>query len=41
MVIKYKFGEDEYRRFVEEFGNRKTVKKVRLIEELQRALFAA
>jgi virulence-associated protein VapD len=41
MVSKYSFGEKDYHRFVEEFGGRKAVKKVKLIEELQRALFVA
>jgi hypothetical protein len=41
MVGKYAFGEKEYQRFVEEFGGRKPFKKVKLIEELQRALFVA
>jgi hypothetical protein len=41
MVKKYKFGEEDYLRFIEEFGGRKIAKNVRLIEELQRALFVA
>ena len=41
MVTQFKFGEDDYKRFVREFGSLKTAKKVRLIEELQRALFVA
>ena len=41
MVSKYSFGEDDYKRFVEDFGGRKLCKKVKLIEELQRALFVA
>jgi hypothetical protein len=41
MVNKYSFGEKDYQRFVEEFGGRKAIKKVKLIEELQRALFVA
>jgi hypothetical protein len=41
MVSKYAFGEKDYKRLVEEFGGRKPFKKVKLIEELQRALFVA
>lgn len=41
MVNKYSFYEKDYLRFVEEFGGKKIFKKVKLIEELQRALFVA
>ena len=40
-IKKFPFGKSEYDRFVSLFGGRQTIKKVRLIEELQRALFAA
>lgn len=41
-ISKYPFTKDTYTRFVNEFGNvSKQVKKLKLLEELQRALFVA
>ena len=40
-ISKYPFSEETFNRFVNEFGSRKQVKKVKLIEELQRSLFVA
>lgn len=40
-IQRFPFGKAQYDRLVAEFGGRKQIKKVRLIEELQRALFAA
>ena len=40
-VKKHPFGKEEYDKMVVEFGGRKTVKKMKLIEQLQRQLFVA
>jgi len=40
-VSKFPFREENYTKMVQEFGSRKTIKKVKLLEEVQRALFVA
>ena len=35
------FGQEQYKRFVDDFGGRKQVAKTELIEQLQRYLFVA
>ena len=40
-IQKFPFNEDIYTRLVEDFGGRKQVKKMKLLEEVQRSLFVA
>ena len=35
------FGQEQYQQFVEDFGGRRQIEKMRLIDQLQRYLFVA
>ncbi len=40
-LTKFPFNKEIYERFVNDFGGRKPVKKLKLLEDIQRALFVA
>jgi len=40
-ISKYPFNEETFNKFVQEFGGRKQVKKIKLLEDVQRSLFVA
>jgi hypothetical protein len=40
-LSKFPFNEEIYTKFVNDFGGRKQVKKLKLLEDIQRALFVA
>lgn len=40
-LSKFPFNEEIYNRFVQDYGGRKQIKKTKLLEDIQRALFVA
>lgn len=40
-LTRFPFNKEIYEKFVEDFGGRKPVKKTKLLEDIQRALFVA